>query len=702
MVQYFPVITGSLTVTGSVFVSGSITATGGVTISGSIDSASYAANAERLDNLDSTSFVFTSSYNQDSSSFSTRTTNLETASGSFSTRVTTIESKYATTGSNIFTANQTICGNLTTTGTITAQTINVQQVTSSVVYSSGSNIFGCQLSDTQQFTGSMFITGSNMTARVGSTCLGGMAIVTSCLGVGQSPNGYVLDVCGAQRTIGSLTINEDGAGTKVLTVRSDWAGVDPAINVTTNNCLLLMTNNTVRVCLSNTGIATFACQVCAPVAIISGCVGIGTVSPSSLLTTARSTSGNVATFTANTSVSGCYSGITLNNTTVGGVEWYGSEIRNINTSTSPDFYQPRLGFFTQNTSTYLPTDRTEKMSILGNGNIGVGTTSPTTVGSYKVLEVAGPNTSVGGMYRTQISDASIVGKFYSNSTGIWISSETTHPLILETSNTERVRITSTGIACFACQVCAPRLYLDQNSNGEVQFIVANNQNCTGASSSARIDIGTWINQYALTLGRAGLCTTGTRFGDNLANTTFVFDNAVSSCGMYVGVASSTGNLNLVTASTKRMSITSTGIACFTCQVCMQLHAFPSSGGYIRSGGGNLVQWHQMCAASATMNINLQGNGLTVSGNYPLTSFWVQAGLFPGGNNVLLNIQVVANSGGNFTCSIISATCVIGGIGTLTIQPYHNNTAPGTFCVVLTSNCTGSTVYWNAWGFAAST
>jgi hypothetical protein len=159
MVQYFPVITGSLTVTGSVFVSGSITATGGVTISGSIDSASYAANAERLDNLDSTSFVFTSSYNQDSSSLSGR--------------VTTIESKYATTGSNIFTQNQTICGNLTTTGTITAQTINVQQVTSSIVYSSGSNIFGNLTTDVQQMTGSLRITGS-----------GNHWFQTGCVGIG--------------------------------------------------------------------------------------------------------------------------------------------------------------------------------------------------------------------------------------------------------------------------------------------------------------------------------------------------------------------------------------------------------------------------------------------------------------------------------------------------------------------------------------
>ena len=179
---------GPTILSGSLTVSGSITATEGIIISGSIASASYASNAERLDNLDSTSFVFTSSYNTDSSSLSTRVTNNEAtgssltiASGSFSGRITTIESKYATTGSNIFTANQTICGNLTTTGTITAQTINVQQVTSSVVYSCGSNIFGCQLSDTQQFTGSMFITGSTLNLNGESICTPGNVYIGSNL-----------------------------------------------------------------------------------------------------------------------------------------------------------------------------------------------------------------------------------------------------------------------------------------------------------------------------------------------------------------------------------------------------------------------------------------------------------------------------------------------------------------------------------------
>jgi len=53
-----------------------------------------------------------------------------------------------------------VTGSLTVTGQVIAQTLNVQQVTSSIVYSSGSNIFGNSLANTQQFTGSVSVTGS--------------------------------------------------------------------------------------------------------------------------------------------------------------------------------------------------------------------------------------------------------------------------------------------------------------------------------------------------------------------------------------------------------------------------------------------------------------------------------------------------------------------------------------------------------------
>jgi hypothetical protein len=112
---------------------------------------------------------------------SSRTTDLETtssvlvgASASFSSILTSVSSSQqqisasllnviaigATTGSNSFRADQSITGSLVVSSTITAQTLVVQTVTSSIVYSSGSNNFGNQLANTQTFTGSVNITGS--------------------------------------------------------------------------------------------------------------------------------------------------------------------------------------------------------------------------------------------------------------------------------------------------------------------------------------------------------------------------------------------------------------------------------------------------------------------------------------------------------------------------------------------------------------
>jgi len=76
---------------------------------------------------------------------------------------------YATTGSNTFAGIQTVNSNLVVTGSITAQTLVVQTVTSSVSFMTGSTKFGSLAANTHQFTGSVIITGSlNATAFTGS------------------------------------------------------------------------------------------------------------------------------------------------------------------------------------------------------------------------------------------------------------------------------------------------------------------------------------------------------------------------------------------------------------------------------------------------------------------------------------------------------------------------------------------------------
>ena len=111
--------------------------------------------------------------------------------------------------------------------------------------------------------------------------------------------------------------------------------------------------------------------------IPNGSLMVGaTTSPTSKLTVNTGASGNTASFSSGTSTSGDYSGITLHAYSINGVEWYGSEIRSTLTASNPSYNNPRLGFFTQDHDTYLPADRTEKMSILANGNVGIGTTFP--------------------------------------------------------------------------------------------------------------------------------------------------------------------------------------------------------------------------------------------------------------------------------------------------------------------------------------
>ena len=289
---------------GSIIVTGSIVTTGTVTISGSIASASYATNAEFLDNMDSTMFTFTSSFNTVSASLDEGLKNVIARTGSF-----------ATTGSNVFYGNQTVSasmfvsGSVTATGQIVAQTINVQSVTSSVVYSSGSNVFGNDVSNTQTFTGSMLITGSvRTTGNICATGTGCFAVVCSPTHVGGTFNGTTAclstAICSDKGyftgiSLGGTPISATTSATQIRFTNSGgdlyvgqegsvagafYPGASAYDNVIYTNCPVnIITGGTSRMKLFNSGITCFQNTVCAPTGIFSGCVGIGTTSPSDKL-----------------------------------------------------------------------------------------------------------------------------------------------------------------------------------------------------------------------------------------------------------------------------------------------------------------------------------------------------------------------------------------------------------------------------------
>jgi len=66
----------------------------------------------------------------------------------------------ASTADDFYIRGNVTGSNALFSGTLTAQRLVVQTISSSVIYSSGSNIFGDELTDVQQFTGSVTITGS--------------------------------------------------------------------------------------------------------------------------------------------------------------------------------------------------------------------------------------------------------------------------------------------------------------------------------------------------------------------------------------------------------------------------------------------------------------------------------------------------------------------------------------------------------------
>jgi hypothetical protein len=274
-------------------------------------------------------------------------------SSSFNNRINIISGSYATTGSNIFTADQTIQGSLT------VNRIVVQTVTASQTYSSGSNVFGNLLTNTQTFTGSLQVTGSSH-------------YVLGQLGVGTITPGFTLHLSKAAEN--NIAIDNTANNNRLL------------ISSRTNNTSILSQNpNTLSpVDLVFTIGLTDTMRVSAASVNITG----------SLTVSGSGTFNNIgpANFSGSTYITGSLFNINSVSTNItGSVYSTGSlfNINNVSTNITGSIYSTGLLFNVNNVSTNISSSLNVTGSTFNwNGSQVVTLAASQTISGAKTFSAA--------------------------------------------------------------------------------------------------------------------------------------------------------------------------------------------------------------------------------------------------------------------------------------------------------------------------
>jgi hypothetical protein len=414
---------------------------------------------------------------------------------------------FATTGSNQFNGAQAITGSLTVTGQVVAQTLNVQQVTSSIVFSSGSNIFGNSLSNTQQFTGSVSVTGSLIATS-------GLQVTANNNALGTNNTLRFTDTdtaTEANQQIGrieffSSDVSTPGAGVKA------YIGAFAA-DTTPDAYIAFATQDG-----SGTPDPVERVRISS-----EGNIGIGTNSPSYRLDI-QGSAGNIARITDGTSHFLFYAGSGLNEIATTG---------------------PLL----------LTVSGSERLRITSGGNVGIGTTSPS-----RTFQVNGYISAFDGTTNTEIISSGGVGYF---------GTSTNHPLVLQTNNAERLRITADGNVGIAetspsegrLVINNPNGSTNNGTSGNTLYLKAQTANANlirfSGAIATDLTIGRFGNADAISIGTTGgteiaRFTSGGNIGIGTTSPSValnVVGNArfeASSGNRYVEIASSTSSIQIGT------------------------------------------------------------------------------------------------------------------------------------------------------------
>jgi hypothetical protein len=335
------------------------------------------------------------------------------------------------TGSLGVTGSITSTGNITTTGTLTAQTLVVQTVTSSIVFSSGSNRFGSQLTDRQTFTGSVVMTGSltvNTTGTEFQVTNNGV-VIGNLLTDNHSMTGSVL-------ITGSLTVNTTGTEFQVTNN-----------GVVIGNLLTDRHSVTGSLRVTGSGIFTNTVIVSGSLTVSSSATAISVQGSGSSVFSVDGTVGRL--FEVDDSLSGSLFSV---NTAAGlpVIEAFSDNTVRIGQFGQRALFvsQSRVGIGMETPTANLHISGSGSDSLMrissivsssiffvsGSGNVGIGTITP-----QRLLHLTGS----GDTY-IRVDRGSIQSLFGTDDIGTYIGQQGAFDLRLITNAAERFRITSVG------------------------------------------------------------------------------------------------------------------------------------------------------------------------------------------------------------------------------------------------------------------
>jgi len=132
---------------------------------------------------------------------------------------------------------------------------------------------------------------------------------------------------------------------------------------------------------------------------------------------------------------------------------------------------------------------TQAMTLDASGNLGIGTSSPTSYANYIYQTIQGTN---GAGINLRNNAGTALSEIYQNSTGLVISSVSNLPMLFNTNNTERMRLDTSGNltvpAMYSTTVTTPRnVFID--STGKMGGISSTRASKTNIS---QLNSASWI------------------------------------------------------------------------------------------------------------------------------------------------------------------------------------------------------------------